>query len=130
MADTNILVSAALFRNGAVSAILKEIIRRYGLYICTFSLDELFIVIERKFKHRRGEIDEFLRELPYELIYSPLNIEKNRLPFIRDEEDYPILMSAVDADIDILISGDGDFASVDCERPKIMTPADFRKQYL
>ena len=130
MVDTNILVSAALFRNGGVSTTLKEIMSRYSLCICAFSLEELFIVFERKFKHKRSDLDEFLRQLSYELIYSPLEIDKTGLPLIRDEKDYPILMSAIDADIDVLVSGDKDFSRVDCERPEILTPLRFRERYL
>jgi predicted nucleic acid-binding protein len=130
MVDTNILVSAALFRDGGVAAILKEIMSRYDLCICTFSLEELFIVFERKFREKRGDLDEFLRDLSYELVYSPFKIAKTGLPHIRDEKDYPILISAMDADIDVLVSGDKDFSCVDCERPEILTPLLFKEQYL
>jgi predicted nucleic acid-binding protein len=130
MVDTNILVSAALFRDGGVSAILKEIMSRYDLCICTFSLTELFIVFERKFNQKRDDLDEFLRELSYELVYSPFKIAKTGLPHIRDEKDYPILISAMNADIDVLVSGDKDFSCVDCERPEILTPLQFRERYL
>ncbi|MDR1944337.1 MAG: putative toxin-antitoxin system toxin component, PIN family [Synergistaceae bacterium] len=130
MVDTNILVSAALFRNGSISEILKEIMSRYDLCICTFSLEELFIVFRRKFNHKMNDLDEFLRELSYELVYSPLKIVKAGLPLIRDEDDYPVLVSAIDADIDVLVSGDKDFSCVDCERPEILSPMRFKEQYL
>jgi predicted nucleic acid-binding protein len=130
MVDTNILVSAALFRGGSVSATLKEIMSRYELCVCTFSLEELLIVFERKFKNKRGNLDEFLRELSFDLVYSPLKIDKTRIPPIRDEKDYPILASAMDADIDVLVSGDKDFNCVDCERPEILSPSRFRYLYL
>jgi putative PIN family toxin of toxin-antitoxin system len=130
MVDTNILVSAALFRPGSVSAMLKEIMSRHDLCVCTFSLEELFIVFERKFKHKMGDLDEFLRELSFDLVYSPLEIEKARFPLIRDEKDYPILASAIDADIDVLVSGDKDFSCVDCDRPEILNPSRFRDLYL
>jgi predicted nucleic acid-binding protein len=130
MVDTNILVSAALFRDGAVSATLKEIMSRYELCVCTFSLEELLIVFERKFKNKRDDLDEFLRELSFDLVYSPQKIDKTRIPPIRDEKDYPILASAIDADIDVLVSGDKDFYCVDCERPEILPPSRFRDLYL
>jgi predicted nucleic acid-binding protein len=130
MVDTNILVSAALFRDGSVSAVLKGIMSRHDLCVCTFSLEELFIVFERKFKNKRSDLDEFLRESSFDLVYSPLKIEKTRIPLIRDEKDYPILASAMDADIDVLVSGDRDFTCVDCERPEIVTPARFKELYL
>ena len=128
--DTNIIVSAALFPNGRVSDMIKQLVRRYDLCICTFSLDELFIVVNRKFKHKKNDVDEFLRELSYELIYTPLELEKDKAPEIRDENDYPIMLSAINADVDVLISGDNDFSVVECERPIIMSPAEFREKHL
>jgi predicted nucleic acid-binding protein len=95
-----------------------------------FSLEELFIVFERKFRNKRGDLDEFLRELSFDLVYSPLKIDKTRIPPVRDEKDYPILASAMDADIDVLVSGDKDFSCVDCERPEILTPSRFKELYL
>ena len=130
MVDTNILVSAALFRDGSVSAVLKEIMSRHDLCICTFSLEELFIVFERKFRNKRGDLDEFLRELSFDLVYSPHKIDKTKISPVRDEKDYPILASAMDADIDVLVSGDKDFSCVDCERPEILTPSRFKELYL
>jgi predicted nucleic acid-binding protein len=103
---------------------------RHDLCVCTFSLEELFIVFERKFRNKRGDLDEFLRELSFDLVYSPLKIEKTRIPHVRDEKDYPILASAMDADIDVFVSGDKDFSCVDCERPEILSPSRFKELYL
>jgi predicted nucleic acid-binding protein len=33
-------------------------------------------------------------------------------------------------DMDVLISGDKDFADIEIEKPEIMTPADFMAKYL
>ena len=41
MIDTNIIVSAMLFRSGGISSLLKEIALKYEICICTFSIDEL-----------------------------------------------------------------------------------------
>lgn len=130
MVDTNIIISAALFPDRRIAAMLKEIMWRYELYICTFSLDELFIVVDRKFKHKKDEIDEFFRQLSYSLIYTPTSFRKEELPAIRDDNDYPVLVSAINEDIDVLISGDKDFSCVECERPEIMAPSAFWEKYL
>jgi hypothetical protein len=34
-----------------------------------------------------NDLDEFLRELSYELVYSPLKIVKAGMPLIRDEDE-------------------------------------------
>jgi putative PIN family toxin of toxin-antitoxin system len=128
--DTNIIISAALFPNGRVSALLKELIQRHDLCICSFSIDELHRVIEKKFKHKKSEADEFLKELSYELVYTPLFLNKNKAIFIRDPDDYPVLLSAINADVDVLLSGDNDFSGVACERPEVLSPSAFRDRYL
>ena len=130
MVDTNIIISAALFPDRRIAAMLKEIMWRYELCICTFSLDELFIVVNRKFQHKKDEIDEFFRQLSYSLAYTPASFRKEEFPAIRDENDYPVLVSAIDEDVDVLISGDKDFSCVECERPEIMTPSAFSEKYL
>jgi len=48
---------------------------------------------------------------------------------MRDEYDYPILSTAILEDVDILITGDKDFAVVDIDRPEILTPSQFLRKY-
>jgi putative PIN family toxin of toxin-antitoxin system len=129
MIDTNIAISAALFPNGQTAAFLKKLVQKHKLYICTFSIDEVFIVVKRKFPDKADVIDAFLRNLSYELVYTPLVLDKSKIPQIRDEKDAPILLSAFDSDVDVLISGDKDLLCVDCERPKILSPRDFSEVY-
>jgi putative PIN family toxin of toxin-antitoxin system len=130
MIDTNIIISAALFRGGETANFLKELVRRHRLYVCTFSIDEVFIVANRKFPDKRSAFDAFLREVSYESVSTPLILDRSKIPKIRDEKDYPILLSAIDSDMDALISGDRDLLCVDCERPKILSPRGFREAYM
>ncbi len=130
MVDTNILVSAALFPHRGISTMMREIMWRYELCICTFSLDELFMVVERKFKHKKEDFDDFFRQVSYSLIYTPASFKKEDLPTLRDEKDYPVLLSAIDGDIDVLVSGDKDFSCIECKRPEIVTPGQFIEKYL
>lgn len=74
-------------------------------------------------------MDEFFTTLPYELVYTPVFIEKDKYPAIRDEYDYPILVTAIIEDIDVLITGDKDFAMINLKHPEILTPAQFLKKY-
>lgn len=48
---------------------------------------------------------------------------------IRDKSDYPVLYTAIIEDIDVLITGDKDFAEVKVHKPTIMTPAEFVARY-
>jgi predicted nucleic acid-binding protein len=49
---------------------------------------------------------------------------------IRDAEDYPVLYTAIIEDVDILITGDKDFANIEIENIEILTPSDFMDKYL
>jgi len=106
------------------------ICKKHTIVLCSHILEELDSVTTRKFKHRSKEIDEFLTELPYELVYTPAFIDKKRFPAIRDIFDYPILATAIMENVDILITGDKDFSEVDIEHPEIMTPAVFLSKYI
>ena len=74
-------------------------------------------------------IEKFLTALSYELEYSPEAYDGTPLFEIRDEKDYMVLHTAILADVDILITGDKDFADVDIERPEILTPKEFLEKY-
>ena len=44
---------------------------------------------------------------------------------IRDAKDQPILNAAIVADVDIILTGDKDFLSMEMDHPRCMTAADF-----
>ena len=73
-------------------------------------------------------VSALLSQLPYELVYTPKQ-PKPGLFEIRDIKDYPVLYSAVTEDVDVLITGDSDFAEIELEKPEIITPAGFLKKY-
>ena len=60
-----------------------------------------------------------LAEMSYELIPAVDHAEK----LIRDAKDQPILNAAIVSDVDIILTGDKDFLSLDMEHPKCMTVA-------
>ena len=67
--------------------------------------------------------------MSFELVYTPKEMEPGLFE-IRDEKDYPVLYTAIAEDVDILITGDKDFADVSIERPDILTPTAFIEQYV
>ncbi|MCP2241213.1 putative toxin-antitoxin system toxin component, PIN family [Thermoanaerobacterium thermosaccharolyticum] len=126
--DTNILISAFLFPKSSINDLMITIAKRHKLILSSFVIDETVDVVKRKFKGKEGAIDNFLSKFPYEMVYTPQEM-KNDLFKIRDERDYPILYTAIMEDVDILITGDKDFSSIDIEKPEILTPAQFLEKY-
>ena len=67
--------------------------------------------------------------MSFEYVYTPDEIDREMF-MIRDVKDYPVLYTAVIEDVDILITGDKDFADINIEKPEILTPTEFVEKYL
>ncbi len=126
MLDTNVLISMVLFPGERFGRMLEGIIRDHTLVLSSFVVEELLVVVERKFPTRKDAIEKFLSNLDYELVLTP-HVMPPGLFAIRDMKDYPVLYSAIAGGIDILVTGDKDFAEVVVDKPKILTPSEFIK---
>jgi len=129
MLDTNVLLSAALFPSAAMTAFIEQITINNSIVLCSYVLDELSDVVLRKFPAKQREVEVFFQKFPYALIHTPKIDILGLGVAIRDEADYPVLMSAVLADVDVLITGDKDFFGVAIEKPEILMPAEFMVRY-
>ena len=128
MLDTNILVSAIVFKSKIINGIIDALSEKHTLVLCSYVVEELHEVIDSKFPHKSADVEKFLYELPYEYVYTP-NVLPPSLHAIRDEDDVGVLFSAILADVDILITGDNDFIDVDVERPEILSPRAYLNKY-
>ena len=70
-------------------------------------------------------LDQFFRELPFELVYTPQKIDTKGFPVMRDVKDSPILATAILENVDVFITGDKDFLVLEMETPEIVTMTDF-----
>ena len=129
MLDTNVLISTILFPNRKFNQMLEVITREHTLVLSSFVVDELIAVAERKFPQKKEAIDLYLTKLSYEYVYTPRRMQGGLFD-IRDINDYPVLYTAIAEGVDILITGDKDFADVDIDKPEILTPAQFCDRYL
>jgi len=128
MLDTNVLVSAIVFPNERMDALICKATLDHQLVLSSYIIDELICVTKRKFPQKIKDVDLFLTRLPYEFVYTPK--EQNYDFFhIRDIDDYPILYSAIIEDVDLLVTGDDDFDDVEIERPEIITPSEFLENF-
>lgn len=128
MLDTNVLISAIVFPNARMNSLIYKATIKHKLVLSSYIVDELIIVTKCKFPDKKEDIDLFLSRIPYELIYTP-DEQNPKLFNIRDANDYPVLYSAVIADVDLFVTGDDDFANVEIKKPKIITPSEFIESY-
>ncbi len=128
MLDTNILISAIIFKSKMMYDIFAVILSEHKLVLSSHVITELKEVVSRKFAGKSTLLDEFLTALPYEFVYTPDVMNRNLFE-IRDETDYPVLYTAIIEDVDILLTGDKDFMEVEVEKPEILTPSEFLAKY-
>ena len=121
LVDTNILFSALLFPNSKPAQALMHVAEYHDMVLCDRNIVEIRDILRRKAPKYLPDAEVLLAELSYELIPAVDHAEK----LIRDAKDQPILNAAIVADIDIILTGDKDFLSLDIEHPKCMTAADF-----
>lgn len=125
--DTNILISAALNNKGTpYYAFVKAVsYPNHGL-VCEQNIDEMRRIFNRKFPKKIHALEEFLSLALLTLEVVPIPIEEHSSEEkIRDVNDRPILRAAINANADILLTGDKDFLESGLYNPQIMTATDF-----
>ena len=119
--DTNILFSALLFPRSKPARALLYAADYCNVVLCDRNITELREILKRKAPKYLPDAEVLLAELSYELIPAVDYAEK----LIRDAKDQPILNAAIMSDVDVILTGDKDFLSLDMEHPKCMTAAQF-----
>lgn len=125
--DTNILISAALNANGTpFKAYVKASSYPHHGLICEQNVDEMKRIFNKKFPNRLDALNRFLSIALMTLELVPIPTEEyTSEEQIRDVADRPILRAAINANADILLTGDKDFLESGLIHPKIMTAAEF-----
>jgi len=129
MVDANIIISAILFPKSIISNVLNHLIDNYSLVLSDYTIDEIEDVFNEKFPHRIFEMKNFLQKTPYEL-FTLNKINNKKYPNIRDIDDLPVLVNAIESKVDLLITGDKDFDDIKIERPRIMNPRKYIDEYM
>jgi putative PIN family toxin of toxin-antitoxin system len=129
MLDTNVLVSLLLFPREKMNTMMGYIFREHELVLSSFVVDELKAVVHKKFPAKEKAIDNLLTKMSYDFVYTPEEMDYS-LFCIRDKKDYPVLYTAIIEGVDVLITGDKDFGSIEIEKPDVVTPARFMEKYL
>ena len=99
------------------------------MVLCKHILDELSNVFKKKFLSREKYLNDFVKNLKYELVDISIKDLKN-YPKVRDKHDIPVLANAIEAKIDIFITGDKDFDGIEIEPQKIIKPVKYIQKYM
>jgi len=120
MIDTNVIVSAVYNPKSKPSYVLRHVCENDELVLCDYIISECYDVIMRKFPHHARAFDKLLASLGYELVAAP----REGLT-MTDPKDSPILNAAIISDVDVIISGDKHFLSLNMERPEVLSPSQY-----
>ena len=115
--DTNILISSVLFPNSKIAKVVLYVSDYYEIVLTKQIIDEFRRIIEKKFCSKIKESEELLNELEFELLDDNY-FEKIK---IRDPNDQIILNSAVENNVDYLLTGDKDFLVLNIQNPKCVS---------
>lgn len=127
MIDTNIFISAALFPKGrAAEALYKALVTPYQPVVCDYVIDELYRKFREKFPDRTVELEAFLyTALPaFDIVPTPEEAVEAEAK-IRDPKDRPILRAALNAGVDLFLTGDKDFLESAVKDPRIISVQTF-----
>jgi|SRR5690554_93068 len=130
MIDTNVIISGILFPNSCPAEFLENTFKNDTVILCSYIIDELHRIFKIKFKEKFKDLEHFLSKFSYELVYTPLDIDYNNYPDIRDKDDLPILASAIIYDVDIIVTGDKAFFELTIEKPEILSPGEYLSKFL
>ena len=119
--DTNVLFSALVFPKSKPARAMFYVADNHEIVLCDRNIVELRDILRRKAPQYLPDAEVLLAEMSYELIPAADHAEK----LIRDAKDQPILNAAIVSDVDVILTGDKDFLSLDMDHPRCMTVAQF-----
>jgi len=128
MVDANVIVSAVLFPDSAVAKAFNHIINNHTLVLSGYTVGEVKDVFAEKFSRKITELEKFIRRTPY-VLFENNNPKHKKYPNIRDADDMPVLINAVESGADLLVTGDKDFDDVIIEKPRIINPRRYIDEY-
>jgi len=129
MVDANIIISAGLFPESTIGKAFSHIAKNHKLVLCQYIINETENVFKNKFPEKSEHFYEFIKKYKYELVNVKINNNKN-YPNIRDINDLPILVNAIESKVDLLLTGDKDFDDIKIEKLKIIKPRKYIDEYM
>jgi putative PIN family toxin of toxin-antitoxin system len=129
MVDANIIISAGLFPESIVGKALLHIVKNHKLVLCKYTINEVKSAFKKKFPERIEIFNSFIKELKYELVDIDIR-DQEKYPKIRDIDDLPLLVNAIETKVNILVTGDKDFDDIKVKNPRIMKPREYLESNL
>jgi predicted nucleic acid-binding protein len=122
-------VEEILLPNSIVAKSFQHLTDNYNLVLSEYTIYEIEDVFNEKFPHKIDEMKDFIKNIPYELFIFN-EADNKKYPKIRDINDLPVLINAIESNVDLFITGDKDFNDLIIDKPKIITPRKYIEEYI
>lgn len=126
MVDTNVILSAIIKPDSIPSDVLIYVSEKEELFLCPSILKECFEVAARRFPSKQNVLNTLFENMRFNIASESQYQEVE----IRDTKDQPILNSAIQNGMDILITGDHHFLELECKKPQILSPTEFFRIFI
>ena len=134
--DTNVLVSALLFRGGPPARLLAAWrLGAFELLVSEYLIEELsrtWMRLATRHQRKPADLNDFLDTLRLRCALTPLDpaaLIQATASGLRDPDDLPILAMLIGARADFLVTGDKDLLALEQAYP-ILSPAGFESRFL
>ena len=110
MLDSNVIISGITSPRYCFEILNHAFHQDFKLTLPEIILQEVSRNVQKKFPVYLHNLEEFFLHCPIKLVPSPQKAEiaKNK-GMVRDKNDIPVILSAVKAGVDFLVTGDKDF---------------------
>ena len=129
MLDTNVLISAIVYRHSITAEIVAHIKDNHTIVMCNRIIYELENIFIRKFPDKLYDMYVDIEILTDEL-FMLNHTEESKYPFIRDPKDLPVLANAIESQVDLFITGDKDFEEIKIIKPRILKPRQYKDEFM
>ncbi len=134
MVDANVLVAGLGWPRFPYEVLRHTVLGDAQLVLSPFIVEEARTHIGRLFPEHVPELDAFLEASGYERVPSPsLEEVLKHEGLIRDPADIPVALSAIQAQVDYLITQDRDFTDPNPrlhEQLKVILPGTFLREHM
>ena len=137
MVDTTVLIAGSGWPRWPHEVLLAGLRGEFQLVLCPYALEQAHRKLRERFPEHLKRFEESLSQAHLEIVADPSAAElEQHKGLIRDETDVPIVLAAINAGVDYLISEDKDLTAQDAttaelrQHLRILLPGIFLREVM
>ncbi len=120
MVDATVLIAGSGWPRWPREVLLAGLRGEFQLVLCPYVIEQARRNLRERFPEHLGRFGEFLSRAPFELAPDPSAEEvTSHVGLVRDDSDLPLVLSAITAQVDYLVSEDKDLTATDATTERL-----------